>query len=381
MLAKLLSVFLVLFLSGCMSLGGNDKTEEEKQREAFIDKQINYYSDKTVSSLDIPPDLTTPSSQKAFKLSQYVSNAPEKVIDFSGEVKEKQKEVLNILKEPSNIQVKKSGNRRWLVVEKKPDAIWGLSKSFLKSNGFSIKKVNKKIGLIETDFLENHAEIPKENLGMIRSFLGSKFGAYVLPTIDKYRIRLEPINSGNKTAVYLSLSSMAEVAINSGSKDENTIWQAQPKDPTLEIAMLYKLMVYLGGDHAQAREKIVKVKDQEKITVSLTKGVGGYAKLVFPTNQYDTWDNMGWALDQLDIDVKDKDVKEGSFYIDVARTQDIGWFSRIFGDSAIKKSFQILVKQTSSNTTEVYFNDISEENEQKTIDFSHEFLGNIAKQF
>ena len=113
----------------------------------------------------------------------------------------------------------------------------------------------------------------------------------------------------------------------------------------------------------------------------MTKGVGGYAKLVFPTNQYDTWDNMGWALDQLDIDVKDKDVKEGSFYIDVARTQDIGWFSRIFGDSAIKKSFQILVKQTSSNTTEVYFNDISEENEQKTIDFSHEFLGNIAKQF
>ena len=62
MLVKLSGVFLVLFLSGCVSLGGNDKTEEEEQREAFIDKKINYYSDKTVSSLDIPPDLTTPSS-------------------------------------------------------------------------------------------------------------------------------------------------------------------------------------------------------------------------------------------------------------------------------------------------------------------------------
>jgi len=53
----------------------------------------------------------------------------------------------------------------------------------------------------------------------------------------------------------------------------------------------------------------------------------------------------------------------------------------MFGDDAIRKSFQILVRQTQGNETEVYFNDISEENEQATIDFSHEFLGNIAKQF
>jgi len=381
MLVKLLSAFFVLFLSGCVSIGGDDKTEEEKQREAFIDKKINYYSDKTVSSLDVPPDLTTPSSQQAFKLSQYVANAPEKTIDFSGKAKGKQEESSSILKEPSSIEVKKSGNRRWLVVEKKPDAIWGLSKSFLKSNGFSIKKVNKKIGLIETDYLENRAEIPKENLGMIRGFISSKFSAYVLPTVDKYRIRLEPINSGKKTAVYLSLSSMAEVTTNSGSKDENTIWQSRPKDQELEIAMLYKLMVYLGGDHAYAREKIATVKEQEKFTVNLTEGVNGYAKLIFPMNKYNTWENVGWALDQLNIDVEDKDVKEGSFYVNVARTQDIGLFSRIFGDSAIKKSFQILVRQTSSKITEVYFNDTSEENEKETIDFSHEFLGNIAKQF
>ena len=90
---------------------------------------------------------------------------------------------------------------------------------------------------------------------------------------------------------------------------------------------------------------------------------------------------MGWALDQLNVDVEDKDVKEGSFYINVARTEDQGLWSRMFGDDAIKKSFQILVRQTASDATEVYFNDISEENEQATIDFSHEFLGNIAKQF
>ena len=102
---------------------------------------------------------------------------------------------------------------------------------------------------------------------------------------------------------------------------------------------------------------------------------------MFSLGQYDTWDNMGWALDQLDIDVEDKDIKESSFYINVARNEDKGIWSRMFGDDAIKKSFQISVKQIDSNVTEVYFNDLSEENEQATIDFSYEFLGDIAKQF
>ncbi len=140
-------------------------------------------------------------------------------------------------------------------------------------------------------------------------------------------------------------------------------------------------MTFLGSDHAIAREKIIAAKETQQLTVEVLKDVGGYAKLAFSLNQYDTWDNMGWALDQLNVDVEDKDVKEGSFYINVARTEDKGLFSRMFGDEAIKKSFQIMVKQIDSNKTEVYFNDLSEKNEQETIDFSYEFLGNIAKQF
>lgn len=376
MLAKLSIIAVSLSLSGCFSFG-DDKEEEQV---GLGERDIKYYSNKTVTSLEIPPDLTKPSSQNSFKLENYVSNVQEDTISFSNK-DDTIKEASSILRTPSSIEVKKSGNRRWLLVDKKPDAVWNLSKSFFKSHGFAIKKTNKKIGLMETGFLENRAEIPKENLGMIRGFLGSKFSAYVLPTVDKYRIRLEPVDAGNKTAVYLSLSSMAEVVTKSGSKDENTVWQSRPKDQELEMAMLYKLMLYLGGDHAQAREKIASVKEQEKIAVNVVEGVSGYAKLVFSMNQYDTWDNIGWALDQLDVDIEDKDVKEGSFYIKVARTQDQGLFSRMFGESAIKKSFQILVRQTSDNETEVYFNDISEENEQATIDFSHEFLGNIAKQF
>ncbi|MBT3744717.1 MAG: outer membrane protein assembly factor BamC, partial [Candidatus Thioglobus sp.] len=292
------------------------------------------------------------------------------------------KEATSILRVPSNVEVKRSGERRWLVVDKKTDDVWNLSKSFFKSHGFAIKKTNKKIGLMETDFLENHPEIPDRSLGVIRSMLKKAIAArYALPIVDKYRIRIEPNENGSKTSVYLSLNSMEEVLTKAGSDDENTIWQSRPKDQALETEMLYRLMTFLGSDHAVAREKIIKAKEEQVLSVAVDKGIGGYAKLTFSLGQYDTWDNMGWALDQLNIDIEDKDVKEGSFYINVARTEDQGIFSRMFGDDAIKKSFQIIVKQIDTGKTEVYFNDLSEENEQATIDFSYEFLGNIAKQF
>jgi len=375
MINKLSILLMALSLGGCISL---DK-EEEKQA-GLGERSINYYSDKTVTSLEIPPDLTKPSSQNAFKLSEYVS-VQEDTISFS-EKDNAIKEASSILRAPSNVEVKKAGERRWLVVDKKPDAVWNLSKSFFKSHGFSIKKTNKKIGIMETDYLESHAEIPDQSLGVIRSMLKKALKArYALPIVDKYRIRIEPTDNGNKSEVYLTLTSMVEVITGEGGEAENTIWQSQEKDQALETEMLYRLMTFLGSDHAIAREKIIAAKEEKNLAVSIADGVGGYAKLVFSLNQYDTWDNVGWALDQLEVDVEDKDVKEGSFYINVARTEDLGIFSRMFGDDAVKKSFQIIVKQTGTDKTEVYFNDLSEENEQATIDFSHEFLGNIAKQF
>lgn len=379
MIRSILLVAASLSLAGCFSFG--DEKDEKDTAYAIGDRDIKYYSNKTVTSLEVPPDLTKPSSQNAFKLSEYVSNVQEDVISFS-EKDKVVKEASSILRTPSNIEVKRAGNRRWLVVNKKPDDVWNLSKSFFKSHGFAIKKTNKKIGLMETDFLENHPEIPDQSLGVIRSMLKKAIAArYALPIVDKYRIRIEPIENGEKSEVYLSLTSMEEVLTNSGKEDENTIWQPRAKDEELETEMLYRLMTFLGSDHAVAREKILAAKEEQKTTVKIADGVGGYAKLVFSLNQYDTWDNVGWALDQLNIDVEDKDVKEGSFYIQVARTEDKGLWSRMFGDDAIKKSFQILVRQIDNQTTEVYFNDISEENEQETISFSHEFLGNIAKQF
>ena len=372
-------IFIVFFLNGCFS-------EEQKQtikenRVELGDIKINYYSDKSVTSLEVPPDLTKPKYENSFRLSEFVSDINPNTINLTNkETLEEQKQ--KVFTVPSDIQVKKSGTRRWLVVDKSPDLIWDLSSQFLKEQGFIIKKSNKKIGVMETDFLENRPEIPAKSMGLIRSMLQSTIDNvnYTLPSVDSYKIRIEPIDSGNKSEVHLSVSSMAEVITGTG-KDETTLWQSKERNVALENEMLYELMLYLGGDSADARERIINAQEEGKITVSLIDGINGYAKLQFKLNLIDTWDNMSWALSDLNVNLEDKDLKEKSFYVQVARTSDKGIMSKIFGEDAIFNSYQLQLKELSSNLTEVYFNDISEVNEIETKQFSYEFLEKIQKLF
>jgi outer membrane protein assembly factor BamC len=174
---------------------------------------------------------------------------------------------------------------------------------------------------------------------------------------------------------------MEEVLTNEGKKSENRVWQSHPKDYELETEMLYRLMIFLGSDEAKAKEKFLAEKEQQGVQVELAESNNGYAKLVFPMNEQDTWKSVGWALDELNIDIEDKDIKERSFYVELGDTEQGSFLSNLFVDKIFNRSFQILVRQSGDNLTEVYFNDLSEKNEKEIIDFSHEFLGNIAQLF
>jgi len=367
-----------IFISGCFS-------EEQKQtikdnRMQLGDIRINYYSDKSVTSLEVPPDLTTPSFENSFRLNEYVKDYDPSFVDLGG--KEERSDKSEIIRpELTEIKVKKSGSRRWLEVDKKPDLVWNLSKQFLKDMGFVVKKSNKKIGFMETDYLENKPEIPDKSLGLIRSMF-STIGnvSYTLPSIDKYSIRIEPLNSGEKSEVHLSISSMKEVATLVAG-DKSTLWQSKERDVALENEMLYELMLYLGGDASKAREKIVNAKEEGKVFVELLDGVNGYANLSFRLNLVDTWDNVSWAISNLNIELEDKDLKEKTFYLNVANDEEKGIFTKIFGDVAIRKQYQLQLKSIGNNLTEVYFNDISEVNDKSTKKFSYQFLGKIHKQF
>ena len=368
----------LFFLSGCLTQQQKQTIKDNRIENKQI--SINYYSDKSVTSLEVPPDLTSPEYENSFRVREFAKDISMNTVNLTNTVDiiENKQKVFDV---PANISIKTSGTRKWLEVDKNSEVLWNLSKQFLRENGFVIDKSNKKIGIMETNYLENKPEIPAASMGWIRSMLASQIDnvSYTLPSVDSYKIRIEPIND-IKTEVHLSLSSMAEVITGYG-KDETTLWQHKERDVALETEMLYKLMLYFGSDSAVAREKIINAQKESQLVIKKDKDINGYTKLIFNFGIEDTWDNVSWALNNMNLDIEDRDIKEKSFYINIARTSDKGFFTKIFGDEAVKKVFRLSLKLNSNKETELIFYDVSEKNEEETKEFSNDLMQEITEQF
>ena len=318
---------------------------------------VNYQADEKVNSLIIPPDLTKPNSQGAFT----------EVIEVSNDD--------NIAQKVQNVEVMRDNYRRWLVVDLPPGEVWSLSKEFFRSYNFKIEKENQKIGILETDYLEIETKVPDKSLGAIRAGLAKVLKTqYGLPIADKYRVRIEPIKGQNKSEVYLTLSSIGEVA--SGSI---RLWQPRDKDVELETEMLLKLMVFLGNDRVEAISKIQSNTSLNNTIVEVITSESGYATLVFPYNKKQAWSYLGWALDELGVDVDDRDVIEGSFLIKANPNK--GFFSKILRSMDKDTTYQLIIKEVGASQSTVIFVDLSEENDQDIIEYSVELFNQIASKF
>ena len=253
--------------------------------------------------------------------------------------------------------------------------VWSLSKEFFRSFGFKIEKENQKIGILETDYLEIDTKVPDKSLGVIRAALSKALNTqYGLPIADKYRIRIESLSDPNQSEVYLTLTSIGEVV-----KGEQRLWQPRDKDVEVETEMLLNLMVFLGSDRSEAINKIQASNEKTESPVSVIKSESGYATLVFQYNKNQAWGYLGWALDELDVDVEDRDVIDGSYYINVVA--DKGFFSKLLSTVSLTQSYQLVVKQLDESYSQVIFVDLSEENEQDTIDYSFDFFNELAAKF
>jgi outer membrane protein assembly factor BamC len=318
---------------------------------------VNYQGDDTIDSLVIPPDLTKPNSQGLFVENLGVTDKGYKVTEVK------------------NVEVKRDAYRRWLLVDMPPSEVWSLSKEFFRSFGFNIEKENQKIGILETDYLEIDTKVPDKSLGAIRAMLSKALKTqYGLPIADKYRIRIESLDDPNQSEVYLTLTSIGEVV-----KGEQRLWQSREKDVELETEMLLNLMVFLGSDRSEAINKIQASNERPESPVSVVKSESGYATLVFPYNKKQAWSYLGWALDELYVDIEDRDAIDGSYYIKV--TAEKGFFSKLLSIVSPTQTYQLIVKQLDESHSQVIFVDLSEENEQDTIDYSFDFFNQLATKF
>ena len=352
---KIINYFIFIFI-GLLVISCS-KVIDPVKKIGLGSRVVNYQADEKIESLVIPPDLTEPNSQGEFI----------GAVEINSDV--------DIIKDTQNIKVMRDKYRRWLLIDKPSSEVWLLTKEFFRSYNFKIEKENQEIGIFETEYLEIETKVPDKSLGAIRTALSKALKTqYGLPIADKYRIRIEPSENPNKSEIYLTLSSIGEVI-----DGAQRVWQPREKDVELETEMLLKLMVFLGNDRAEAISKMQSNIVAGKANVAVINSESGYATLVFPYDKKQSWNFLGWALDELSIDVDDRDPLESSYFIKA--THNKGFFSKVFNSIGSERTYQLIIKETSDSQTYVIFVDINEENDLESIGYSSELFNKIASKF
>jgi outer membrane protein assembly factor BamC len=314
----------LLSVAGCSTFSdGNDK----------LDYKTNV---KRTAGLEVPPDLTALQRDERFavprgtavsasnlspsQLGAGIGARPATSVGESG-----------VLPEFKTARIERAGDLRWLSVSMPAERVYPILREFWTSAGFRLTTDSPGTGVLETDWAENRANVPKDP---IRNVIGRVFdGLYDSGTRDKYRIRVERRADGG-TEIYVSHRGLQETQV--GRDQTNYSWAPRPSDPELEIEFLRRILLRLGADEAGANATAAAAKSPAAASPAAQARLNG--EVLSVSLDFDrTWREVGLVLDRKGFTVEDRDRSKGQYfvrYIDPeAEAKGAGFFAKLFGKS------------------------------------------------
>lgn len=327
--------------------------------KTFPDKTRQYKEAEPAAPLDVPPDLTsTPTSDAlvvpsgSATLSGYTSARQS--------LNKQQRPGAGVLPAQDSLKfMRDQQDNAWLVVQGDPAAVWPRAREFWPENGFLIATENPELGTLQTDWVENRADIPK---GALRSLISRVYeNAYSSAYRDRYRMRLERGAQPNTTELYITQQGIEEIIVAGDNDIGDTKWGPRPHDPTLESAMLKRMMIYLGVQPAKATD-MVKTTAPQRARAELVQQEGGTATLVVHNDFDKAWRDVGIVLDRVGFAVEDRNRLQGLYYVrysDPQKLRDKGFFSKLAFWSDKEQEvdhFQIKLSDDGADTRVVVLN-------------------------
>ena len=188
-----------------------------------------YRTARAQSSLELPPDLvntTTASLQRATDESTYSQN--------------------KVLPPMGGIEMRSSGDKRWLEVPESADAVWDRTLDFANKSGVAILVENKRDGILETDWIGD-PDSESRTKKAIRASLGDVVGRP--PVNDKFTIWLERIDE-QTTALHITHTQLKQFVIEPDGDRRDTIktgWAETPGDGFKAVKLLREMAAFFGG--------------------------------------------------------------------------------------------------------------------------------------
>jgi len=333
--------YLILFL--LFGIFGCSTTEE------FFDDITapDYVNSSKAKRLEVPPDLSEIESSSTYD----VPGETRSYKDFIEREEQLSSQSSNpnrkkIIDNPDGMRIIKSGNLRWLVVEKAPELIWPHVKDFWEDLGFRVLIANKRTGIIETEWMDTEDIKLDRDAGALSTFdkwLDSLSG---FSDKRKFRTRIEFGDDGS-TEIYISQRS-AEAAADQHSRilsermgdyNPSTIYkideykkdgdnqkgnkidisvQREIDDYEIDSELLTRLMIKLGASDLEAKEKVAKPELIIKSEL-IADSNNLYIKMNDPYER--SWRRLGLALDIIGFVTEDKNRSEGIYYVRFSQTE------------------------------------------------------------
>ncbi len=304
---------LVTIVVAGVSLSGCSWLQSLLPGSSTASKQAEYKSQGgKIPTLEVPPDLTSPIADDRFVI-------PDPKGSTSYSTYNRERNAAGVVTTPSTsavlpkvegAQIVKDGGQRWLTVKLPPDKAWPLVRDFWKDSGFQLTRETPEAGILETDWAENRSKLPQD---IVRNTIGRVVdGLYSTGERDKFRTRVEAGNQPGTTDVYISHRGLQEVLT---GDQLSTVWQPRPNDPDLELEMMSRLMVRLGGSDKAAPLSAAAAGATPAGPARAMYDASKGGKLTVNEAFDRAWRRIGLALDRIGFTVEDRDRSKGLFFV------------------------------------------------------------------
>ena len=334
-------ILLLVIFAGCSLFG-----EKNVSDRTVISRSSN-------KALEIPPDLITPAVNDKYSLP---ASGEARLSDFNDIGRRKLPgENSSLLPIEAEAYFINYGGFKVLLIERSPEEIWGLLKSFWIQNGFKIEKEIPEEGFIETAWLKSREKISD---GLIQNTLGKIFGGlYDTGERNKFRMRVERTRAGFSeiSVVHKGLMQVAS----DDRFDPSIVWANRNSDQQLEELYLRRIMNFVSGKEGQNSNSI----DVVKKSTSIFKGNDGNNFVELALNFNEAWKSIGLILDRLGFEVEERLREQGTYLVRYKKldqeAREKGFFAKIFSSGKEQLDmnlYRIEIKNT-DNLSQVFVSD------------------------
>lgn len=275
-----------------------------------LSKKIDYKSATSAPALELPPDLTTPQYDDRFAVTTASGLAAQ------GATRPRGSDSI-APNAAADARIVRGGTERWLVVKATPEAAWTTVRQFWIDTGFAVAIEQPAVGIIETDWAENRADVPGSIFGPT---IGKVIDPLFLATYkrDKYRTRIERGTEPGTVEIYVSHRGTEQVPTAMSDRVPAAFtWAVTPPNPGLEAEMLTRLMMRFGTPAPAATAAVrassgtAGAPDRARVE----KAPDGTSRLVVDDSFDRAWRRVGLALDRVGFTVVDRDRSKGTYFV------------------------------------------------------------------